>query len=560
MALQVGGGGLHALLEARGLVAERLEALACLLELLVPRGQRVPQGGRLLTELVHDAALRRNLALQVGGLQACRLGRVRSRLGLLPRGLEGHGGGLERGLGLRQLLRPRCQGLTVPGQVLGQGRERSGLLLEFVAQGELLLAEGLQLGRLLGDQHPVLVELLLEVLRELLALAEVLLQPLEPLAAGLLLLGALFALGLEGRAMLGEVALGVAQARAVPVQIRLQPPHHLGEALELRPQGVALGVEPHDLHPQLEQARDGSLRSTRRAREALPRRQLRAALGRDDRVPVHGLRVVARVHGAVVEREEAPREATQHGVVVEVELEAHEREPPLEVGVPDGVHAPAGGLEPALHLLPIRQAVGAVLREVAVLGAELVAQEADEQLLGLVDLGSRVRPGQDDVPARDPVTLPHERLAQRPRHVLEGVERRDHVEARVRERQGRSRTQDEAVLARGVHVHQVHPILGKELAQQRRPSPDVQDAQPATAGPQLLHQVRDQAIALVLVERELQDVHAQRSDSWRSPPRSRAQSVGRCSRPCCMRWASTTSNVAACSRWSMAVGAGLEWS
>ena len=164
------------------------------------------------------------------------------------------------------------------------------------------------------------------------------------------------------------------------------------------------------------------------------------------------------------------------------------------------------------------------------------------------------------MPARDPVTLPHERLAQRRRHVLEGVERRDHVEARVREWQGRSRAQDEAVLGGGVDVHEVHPILGKELAQQGRPSPDVQDAQPAAAGPQLLHQVRDQAIALVLVERELQDVHAQRSDSWRSPPRSRAQSVGRCSRPCCMRWASTTSKVAACSRWSMAVGAGLEWS
>jgi len=217
VALQVGGSGLHALLEARGLVAERLEALARLLELFVARGQRVPQGGSLLTELVHDAALRRNLALQLFGLQARPLCRVRARLGLLPRGLERLRRGLQGGLGLSQLLRPGRQGLTVPGQVLGQGRERSGLLLDLVAQGELLLAEGLQLGHLLGDQLPVLVELVLEVLRELLALAEVLLQPLEPLAAGLLLLGALLALGLEGRAMLGEVALGVAQPRAVPL-------------------------------------------------------------------------------------------------------------------------------------------------------------------------------------------------------------------------------------------------------------------------------------------------------------------------------------------------------
>ena len=162
VALQVGGSGLHALLEARGLVAERLEALARLLELLVPRSQRVPQGGRLLTELVHDAALRRNLALQLDGLQARRLGCVRARLGVLPRGLEGLCSGLERGLGLRQLVRPGRQGLTVPGQVLGQGRESSCLLLDLVTQGELLLAEGLQLGPLLGDQLPVLVELLLE--------------------------------------------------------------------------------------------------------------------------------------------------------------------------------------------------------------------------------------------------------------------------------------------------------------------------------------------------------------------------------------------------------------
>ena len=205
-----------------------------------------------------------------------------------------------------------------------------------------------------------------------------------------------------------------------------------------------------------------------------------------------------------------------------------------------------------------------MLLEVALLQAQLVAQEGLQELLGAVHPLGAVGPDQDHEAPGHPQALGGEALAVLGRHVLQGVEGRHRVEGVVLEGQGEAAAQHQARLVRGLDVDQGDARSLEEAAQERRAPAHVEHLQGRPLPRQPHQEVGDEAIALVLIEGEPFDLAAQEPDSRvSSPPAVRRLTVqvdGRETMPCWLWVASTTSKVSTCSRWSMAVGAALLWS
>ena len=203
----------------------------------------------------------------------------------------------------------------------------------------------------------------------------------------------------------------------------------------------------------------------------------------------------------------------------------------------------------ALHR---RQRVGTVLAQVAVLLAQEILEEAQQQFLRLVHCGMRVWTDQDHLLTGDTRTLVHKGIAAFRWYMFQRVKRGDDVEALVLERQLATVTDDHIRNVTRFHIHQSDRMLREELAQHAGTSTYIQQG---ALAPVLLHrpdEISHQAIALVLVERQGQNgvVHASLSARSTSVPRLRStlQCEGKKSIPCCMRSASTTSKVTACSR------------
>ncbi len=309
------------------------------------------------------------------------------------------------------------------------------------------------------------------------------------------------------------------QRVAVSRQVGLQRAHHVPQALAFGAPFAARAVEGDQLADHLAEPLEdaGRRRGLCLDRDGLGQR--RVAERGDQRMTVDRRRVVGCVQAAVVEPEDARRERPQRRVVIEVHRQAHHGQPALQAAVTQRQRPRAGVRQPLGRRRQVRQAVVPVLLEVAVLQSQLVAQEALEQDLGLVDLRRLVRAGQHDPAPRHARALGHESRAVARRHVLERVEGRDHVERAVRERQRAAGAEHETLLPGRLHVDEPHAIARQERPQQRRAPADVQDRELLALPAQALDQVGDQAVALVLVEGQVERVGHHASDSNRLAPR-----------------------------------------
>ena len=140
-----------------------------------------------------------------------------------------------------------------------------------------------------------------------------------------------------------------------------------------------------------------------------------------------------------------------------------------------------------------------------------LAQDVEQEFLGFVDPRRLVGPGEEDVPAADTRALRDKRRAEGRRDVLQGVEGRDDVEARVPERQAAAVPQHEPRAVRGLHVDEVDTVPRQEAPQERRAAPDVEHPQTTPPFAHIAHEVGDEAVALVLVEGQAFDVHGHKS-------------------------------------------------
>src|SRR5262249_15792953 len=143
---------------------------------------------------------------------------------------------------------------------------------------------------------------------------------------------------LERRDHLALLALELArlvQRRLVTREVDLERADRLLEPLALVAPVVARAIEAPDLVRDLAKPREHAGGRDRRVESFAAARQLRAVPRADDGVAIHGLRMIRRVEVLVVETEHARGERTQARLVVHVQRHAHQREPALEVAVPD---------------------------------------------------------------------------------------------------------------------------------------------------------------------------------------------------------------------------------
>ena len=322
------------------------------------------------------------------------------------------------------------------------------------------------------------------------------------------------------------------QGAAVPLQVGLESLDHFGKPPPLTLDDVALGIEAQEFAEQVSGRRNRLALEHPVAQDRFGIRQWSSVESRDYRVPVDRRLVIVGVDQLVVETVQLARDSAQGSVPIHVHGEHHQRQPARQAGVADAHDPTAELVQLALHVPAHGKPVGVMLLEVAVLGLQLVVQELPQQPLSALNRTGPVGAGDDDPAPRHPGALPDEAGATPLRHVFEGVERHHRVHRAGAERQVRTITQHEPRLLGRLEVHDLHAIAREETAQKSRPTSNIEDGEAPPPHAQLVKNVRDEAVALKLVEGEVEEVlvHEGDSRSRASPPGSERltdQTVGR---------------------------------